>query len=57
MKYDKKTFGADTYFGELLNGNRNGYGVNLFAAGHIYRGEWKENKRNGKGTFISSDGG
>jgi len=44
------------YNGEMLNGKRNGYGVCKYENGNVYLGEWKDNKYQGKGKLIYSEG-
>ena len=48
---------GETYFGEMKNGVRNGFGQSNFKNGNIYIGHWKEDKMSGKGTFIWKSGG
>lgn len=43
------------YFGEMVNGERDGYGVEIFADGSIYEGMWIANKCQGKGRKIFSN--
>lgn len=35
---------------------KEGFGELTFADGSTYKGEWKEGKEHGKGTFISKSG-
>ena len=42
------------YEGIILNGKRELNGIMIYNNGSRYEGEWKNDKRNGKGVFISS---
>ena len=44
------------YKGHFLNGNLEGLGRFDFQNGSIYEGDWRENKRHGKGRLIEADG-
>lgn len=44
------------YLGEVENGKANGGGVGIWSTGSIYKGEWKDNRRHGKGTIESQNG-
>lgn len=47
---------GDTYFGDLLNGEREGSGTfTEKKTGIIYTGEWVHGKREGNGTLTSKD--
>ena len=46
----------DIFIGDMLNGERHGYGKQIYENGVIFVGEWKMGKRNGRGTFTDSDG-
>jgi hypothetical protein len=35
---------------------KNGYHIYTYENGSKYEGEWKDNKRHGKGIFYDSDG-
>ena len=44
-------------FAECIKGDcNNGYGTHTWANGDKYIGEFKDNKANGQGTFIGTDG-
>ena len=49
-----------TYFGEVAgvgaSRRRHGRGVNTLSCGERYEGEWREDKRSGRGVFTWSDG-
>lgn len=45
-----------SYFGQVENGVATGFGVGVFEGKGIYRGEWKDNARHGKGTYTWSNG-
>ena len=40
----------------MLNGERHGYGKQIYENGVIFVGEWEMGKRNGRGTFTDTDG-
>ena len=44
------------YDGEIINGQANGFGTKTYKDGRIYRGLFKDNKREGKGELIRPDG-
>ena len=44
------------YKGDIINGNKNGFGILEFKDGTKYEGEFKEDKYNGKGKIIYADG-
>lgn len=45
------------YMGEVKNSKANGGGIGIWtASGSIYRGEWKDNLRHGRGIFEWADG-
>lgn len=44
------------YFGEIVRGMANGYGVGLYSTGSVYDGEWKDNTRHGKGKYTWANG-
>ena len=44
------------YEGDFIFGKRNGYGVMFYPDGCIYKGEWKNDKINGKGIYKWSNG-
>jgi hypothetical protein len=46
----------NTYYGNFLNGKRNGDGTFLYANGTKYEGEWANDLKNGWGKFTYKDG-
>jgi len=48
--------GNATYSGEMVNGERNGRGTQIWDDGAKYEGFWKNNKAHGFGTFYHIDG-
>ena len=40
------------YKGDIINGNKNGFGILEFKDGTKYEGEFKEDKYNGKGKIL-----
>lgn len=44
------------YLGEVENGKANGGGVGIWSTGSLYKGDWKDNRRHGKGTIESQNG-
>lgn len=54
----KVTFeGGIEYFGEIMDGKREGRGKQLWPDGTFYDGEWRDDMANGKGVFRQFDGG
>lgn len=50
VEYDNKTY----YVGQLLNGNRHGFGHRSYLQSElIYEGEYKDNEKSGKGKLFS----
>lgn len=47
---------GDVYTGELLDGDRDGFGTHRYADGSEYVGNWKSDLYNGHGTFTGADG-
>lgn len=45
-----------TYQGQWLNGQRDGYGTQLWPDGSRYEGQWQNDKANGQGRLIHADG-
>ena len=43
------------YEGNWAEGQRNGYGVYVYANGDKYEGNWKEDRRHGQGEYIYKD--
>lgn len=58
MFYLVKTAGLESYLyvGNLVNGSREGYGVQYFANGYKFSGEWQGNRANGPGKLEYTDG-
>ena len=48
--------GIGAYKGHFENGNLEGVGRFDYQNGSIYEGNWRENKKNGHGRLIESDG-
>ena len=48
--------GGDYYIGEMIDGQRNGYGIYMYANGDAWYGPWKDGKRNGFGLMIYTNG-
>lgn len=46
-----------TYYGGFVNGQRSGYGTQIWQDGSIYEGFYKDDYANGQGRLINSDGG
>ena len=40
---------------EFVNGKRNGTGTQRFKDGSVYVGEWKDDRRNGDGSYTTGD--
>lgn len=48
---------AFIYIGDFVNGSKNGYGVmDDIVAGEKYLGNWVDNKKQGNGILVTSDG-
>lgn len=48
---------AFIYIGDFVNGNKNGYGVmDDIAAGEKYLGNWVDNRKQGNGILVTTDG-
>ena len=47
---------GDTYLGEFVRGQKDGYGDMIYTNGAFYRGMWKADYRHGKGVFAFPDG-
>lgn len=43
---------GEYYVGQLYRGKREGYGKLIYGDGSSYEGEWKNNKKNGKGSVT-----
>lgn len=48
--------GIGTYKGSFSQGNLQGIGRFEYLNGSVYIGDWKENRKNGKGQLIEPDG-
>ena len=46
----------EKYYGDLINGKKEGKGKMIYKKGDYYNGNWKNNLREGKGTFINKKG-
>jgi hypothetical protein len=54
-KYDKIIYeNGDIYIGEIMNNEKNGYGILTYANGDVYEGEFINNERNGHGKHTLS---
>jgi tRNA A-37 threonylcarbamoyl transferase component Bud32 len=47
---------GDKYEGEVLNGQRDGYGIYYYQNGDKYEGIWSKNKKHGMGSMCYKDG-
>ena len=54
FNYVTKKFPNGTYKGYILNDKREKNGVMIFDNGAKYEGQWRNDKKNGKGIFTSS---
>ena len=45
------------YMGELIDNKRDGQGVCRWEDGNVYDGEWREDKRHGRGKFLIGETG
>jgi len=52
-----EAMGIDTYEGRFKKGLPHGSGTYTWKNGNIYTGDWKNGKRNGKGTLYSASNG
>lgn len=46
----------NVYRGNFVKGHREGLGTFYYADGSAYEGEWKNNKKNGRGKFVNYNG-
>ena len=46
----------EKYYGDIINGKKEGKGKMIYKNGDYYNGNWKNNLREGKGTFINKKG-
>ena len=44
---------GDYYTGAIADGKREGFGIYTYPNGDVYEGEWENDRKNGKGIFIS----
>ena len=44
------------YFGQIVDGKRNGEGVEKYNNGDVYRGHFENNMKGKQGEYISSNG-
>ena len=42
----------EEYIGKIKNGKYNGEGEIKYKSGDMYKGEWKDGKKEGKGIYI-----
>ena len=56
LKYDKKQYDKDIYFGEFKNEKREGYGKYILENGECYIGQWSNDKKHGKGILYNTNG-
>ena len=54
FNYVTKKYPNGTYKGYILNDKREKHGIMMFDNGAKYEGQWKNDKKNGKGVFTSS---
>ena len=54
--YNDNFDNGSKYEGEKINGIKTGYGKFVYPSGAYYEGQWKDNKKHGKGILINSDG-
>jgi hypothetical protein len=56
-KWIRKRYGEDIYEGEMINGERNGYGKYVWGDdGMTYEGHWTNGKMDGEGKVTWNDG-
>ena len=55
LKYDKKQYDKDIYYGEFKNGKREGYGKYIWENGEYYIGQWLNDKKHGKGILYNTN--
>lgn len=55
-KYVLNYTNGDKYEGEVLNGQREGYGIYFYQNGDRYEGIWLKNKKHGLGNMFYKDG-
>jgi hypothetical protein len=49
QNFRKKRYVDAVFFGELINGKRNGKGIMKYKSGRVYEGEWLNDLRHGRG--------
>ena len=47
---------GEYHIGEYRDGERNGYGEHYYSNGNVYKGNWVEGNKEGKGTMTYIDG-
>ena len=55
MGHETRLDGTE-YFGEYVNGSKEGVGIQIWKAGNKYTGEWQEGQQHGFGVFQWKDG-
>ena len=45
-----------SYIGQWNNSKKNGYGIEIWKNGSLYKGEFLNGKKHGTGTYIWSNG-
>ena len=55
LKYDKKQYDKDIYYGEFKNEKREGYGKYIWENGEYYIGQWLNDKKHGKGILYNKN--
>ena len=48
----KLIWSNNKYYGDWVNGRRNGFGIMNYSDGSKYEGEWINNRKIGKGTYT-----
>ena len=59
INYSSKSTSGESllsYCGYFINNKRNGFGTAFYSDGSKFIGEWKDDKKNGKGIMIDSNG-
>ena len=55
IKKGKGFFPIDLYKGDMVDGKRHGFGIQLFPNGSYYIGYWESNQSNGRGKLVLPD--
>ena len=55
-KITKLALGGLAYYGQMEEGNCNGYGTFTWASGQKYTGKWKNDKKDGTGILTDANG-